>query len=99
MHLLDRGDDARVRAAAADVAAHPLADLVVREARGRRRHVVRDVARVAAACLLEETNGRADLTGCTVAALEGVVLDERRLHGVQLVASREPLDGRDLLAL
>ena len=36
-HLLDRGDDVRVGAAAAQVAAHPLADLVRVEPRQRRR--------------------------------------------------------------
>src|SRR5215213_5350793 len=49
----DGGDDAGVRAAAADVAAHALAYLVVRQPRGRSGHVLRDVAHVAAARLRE----------------------------------------------
>src|SRR3954466_14826101 len=49
MDLLDRRDDPRVGSAAADVAAHPFADLVVGEAGRRHGHVFRDVAHVAAA--------------------------------------------------
>src|SRR5215203_4595853 len=51
MDLLDRRDDPRVGPAAADVAAHPLADLVVREPGRRHGNVFRDVTHVAAACL------------------------------------------------
>src|SRR6476661_2981952 len=99
MDLLDRRDDPRVGAAAADVAAHPFADLVVREPGRRRGHVLRDMAHVAAARLLEQGDGGADLPGRAVAALEAVVLDEGRLHRVELIPLRQPLDRRDLLAL
>ena len=67
--VLDRRDDVRVGAAAADVAAHPLADLV----RGRAsapRDVARDVARPARVDLVEHPDRRADLAGRAVAALE-----------------------------
>src|ERR1700682_958347 len=80
--LANRGHDADVRAAAADVPAHPLPDLVV-------------AARVS---LAEQRHGRADLPGRAVAALEAVVADERSLHGMQPSAAGESLDGRDLLA-
>src|ERR687893_703690 len=47
-------DDAGVRAAAADVAAHPLAYLVVRELRAHSCHVLRDVAHLPAPRLFEQ---------------------------------------------
>src|ERR1041384_6097841 len=80
---LDRRDDVRVGAAAADVAAHLLADLVV----GLRPP------------LAEQRDRAHDLTRRAEPALERVVLDERGLHRMQLVAAREPLDRRDLRAL
>src|SRR3712207_6225549 len=94
VRLLNRGDDLRVRAAAADVAAHALAYLVVRKLPDGGRHVFRDVTHVAAPRLFEQPDGRADLARRAVAALEAVVLDEGRLHGVKLVALRQPFDGR-----
>src|SRR5918998_4141925 len=69
----DGRDDARVSAAAADVAAHALAYLIVRQPRGRSGHVLRDVAHIPAARLREQPDGRADLPGRAVAALETVV--------------------------
>src|SRR5215217_3577432 len=99
MDLLDRRDDPRVGSAAADVAAHPFADLVVREPGRRHGHVFGDVAHVAAARLFEEPDGGADLPRRAVAALEAVVLDEGRLHRVELIPLRQPLDRRDLPAL
>src|SRR5687767_4718471 len=83
MNLLDGGDDPRVGSAATDVAAHPFADLIVGEPGRRRSHVFGDVTDLAAARLGEQANRRADLTRGTVPALEGVVLDEGRLHGVE----------------
>src|SRR4051794_39315818 len=99
MDLLDRRDDPRVGSAAADVAAHPFADLVVGEAGRRHGHVFRDVAHVAAARLFEQADGGADLPRRAVAALEAVIFDEGRLHRVELIPLRQPLDRRDLLAL
>ena len=69
-HLLDGRDDVGIGAAAADIAAHQLADLV-----GGRAPALRRSGRP-----------RADLAGRAVAALEGVVLDERLLHRVELAA-------------
>src|ERR1044071_1237617 len=80
--LLDRRDDADVAAAAADVAAHPLADLVV--ARG--------------VPLAQQRRRGAELPGRAVAALEAVVADERGLQRVEAIVGREPFDGDDLLA-
>src|SRR5262249_29730773 len=66
-----------IRAAAADVAAHPFPDLgltagVALDNAGHRGH---------------------DLTGCAVAALKAVVLDERGLHRVQTAAIGQAFDG------
>src|SRR5688572_7646765 len=97
--LLNGRDYLRVGAAAADVAAHPLAYLVVRELTHGRGHVLRDVAHLAAPRLFEQPDRRADLPRRAVAALEAVVLDEGRLHWMKLVALRQPLDGRDLAPL
>ena len=49
--------------------------------------------------LAEQRHGRNDLAGRAVAALEAVVLEERRLHRVQLVAFGQPFDRGDLAAL
>ena len=86
--LGDRRDDVHVGAAAAEVAAHALADLgrVELDALGPR--------------LLEHARRRAELARRAVAALERVVLDERRLQRVQgAVRAGQPLDGRDLRAV
>ena len=47
----------------------------------------------------EHADRRADLARRAVAALEAVVLDERRLQRVQVVRRAQPLDGDDLVAL
>ena len=66
-HLLDRGHDVHVGTAATDIAAHQLTDLVPR----------------LGPALLDQPHRRADLPGRAVAALEGVVLDERVLERMQ----------------
>src|SRR5206468_1972413 len=80
LRLADSGDDVGVAAAAADVAAHPLADLVI----GLR------------VPLAQQGYRGADLSGRAVAALEPVIADERGLDGVHALAVRQPLDGDDL---
>src|SRR5436190_12303003 len=81
-HGLHSRDDARVGAAAADVAAHALAHIgVARSAR-----------------LVEERHRRHDLAGRAVAALEAVVIDERLLYRMQTIAVGETFDRRDLAA-
>src|SRR3954466_16387624 len=79
--LADGGANVGVGGAAADVAAHELADVLVG----------------AGVALLDQLDRRHDLPGGAVAALERVVLDERPLHRVQLVAVGEPLDRGDLV--
>ncbi len=79
----DRRDDVGIGAAAADVAAHQLADLVVglRPAFG------------------QQARGRADLARRAVAALECVVVDERLLQRMQRAVHRQAFDGGDLGAI
>ena len=72
-----------VGAAAAQVAAHPEADL----GDGRRR------------LRAQQALGRHDLSRRAVAALERVLVGERLLDRPQLLAAHQALDGRDLVAL
>src|SRR5262245_62030474 len=72
--VLDRRHDVRIGAAAADVAAHELADLGV----------------AADAALRDEADGRHDLARGAVAALEGVVVDEGLLHGMSSLPFARP---------
>ena len=81
--LLDRRDDVGIGAAAADVAAHQLADFV-----GGLGLAFGDQAR-----------RRADLPGRAVAALEGVVIDEGLLQRMQRAVFGKPFDGGDLGAV
>ena len=96
--LGDRIDDVGIGAAAADVAAHALADLGSRRLR-RRRQVGAHMARNAGLDLVEHRNRRADLPGRAVAALIAVMLHEGGLHRVQVVGRAQPLDGGDAVAL
>ena len=81
--VLDCRDDVIVGAAAAQVAAHPVADFLRR----------------AGMTLVDAGDAGHDLPGRAVAALEGVALDEGGLQRVQLFALRQALDGRDLAPL
>ena len=76
---LDRGDDPRVRAAAADVAVHA-------RARCRRR--------VGVGVRLEQRDAGHDHPRRAVAALHRVLVDERLLERMQPAAALEPLDRR-----
>src|SRR5688572_3555416 len=99
VNFLHRGDDLGIGAAAAEVPAHALADLVVGHLCARPGDVLCRVAGLPRARLGEKADRGADLPRSAVAALEGVVLDEGGLHGVELVALCEAFDGRDLAAL
>src|SRR5262245_63604636 len=77
-YVLNRSDDVEVGAAAADVAAHQLTD-VVRRARMAFGH---------------QTNGGADLSWCAVATLECVVIDEGLLERVKRSVLSKPFDRR-----
>src|SRR3954467_3491275 len=78
--ILDRRDNVVVRSAAAQIAAHPVADFLRR-------------ARVA---LCYTGDAGHDLPGRAIAALESIPLDESGLQSVELVALRQPLDRRNL---
>ena len=82
-HLKNGVGDVGVGAAAADVSAHLLAHLQPR-------------VRVA---LVNEALRRADLARRTVAALEGVVFDERRLEWVEVAWLTKSFDGGDFAAV
>src|SRR4051794_9269943 len=75
--LLDRRYDVGIGAAAADVAAHELANLI-----GARRPALGDQA-----CR------RADLSRRAIAALERVMIDEGLLQRMQRALRRQPFDG------
>ncbi len=92
-------DDVRIGGAATDVAAHPLADLRVGQRADRRRHVGGGVAGPAGLRLGEHADGRADLAGRAVAALEGVVLDEGGLQRMQGTRRAQAFDRHDLVVL
>ena len=81
--VLDGRDDVVVGAAAAQVAAHPVADLLRR----------------AGVALVDAGDAGHDLPGRAIAALEGVALDEGGLQRMELLALGQALDGRDLAPL
>src|SRR4051812_46800642 len=94
-----RFDNADIGAAATQVAAHPLADLRVRQFdRPRAADVGGCRTDRARAYFAEHCHRRADLSRRAVAALEAVVLDERRLHRMQRGTVGEAFDRRDALA-
>ena len=80
--FLDRGDDPRVGAAAADVAVHPRDD--------SRAFGVR--------VLIQESDGRHDHARRAVAALHRAAVEEGLLNWMQPIPVDEPLDRADLLA-
>src|SRR5437588_3689786 len=77
-----RANDARVAPAAAEVASQRLPHLLLARARGVREQRARG----------HHHAGRA------VAALRGLLGDERRLDGIGPIVRAEPLDGHDVLA-
>src|SRR5439155_5756821 len=78
--ILDRRDDVIVGTATAQVAAHPVADFLRR----------------AGVAFCDAGNAGHDLPGGAIAALKAIALDECSLQRVQLLASRQAFDGRDL---
>src|SRR5262249_39235522 len=78
-HRFDRRHDVGIRAAAADIAAHELANIITRARPARG----------------DQTGSRTDLPWGAITALEGVVLDEGLLQGMQRVPLRETFDRRD----
>src|SRR5215213_1695597 len=80
LDLPDGGDDAGISTAAADVAAHTFAYLIISKLCRRHSDVFGDVTHIPAARLFEQPDRRADLARRAVAALEAVVLNEGSLH-------------------
>ena len=79
--LTDRGDDARIGAAATEMPIHGLHDGGV-----ARRRVGP-----------EQRHGSHDHAGRTVTALHRVVIEERLLHAIELPVRAETLDGLDAM--
>src|SRR5262249_30235090 len=77
-HLFNGRDDVEIGAAAADVAAHQLADLVSRPC----------------TAFFYQADGRTDLPRSAVPALERIVIDERLLNRMKRALFREPFDRR-----
>ena len=99
MNLLDRRNDSRIRAATADISAHALTNFVGGQISGADfSQIGGDVTGVAPPGFLQKRDGGANLSRCAVAALESVMLQERRLHWMQLIALRQAFNGGDLLA-
>ncbi len=95
--LPDRRDNSGIGSAAAEIAAHTLADLLVVEGDVLSRQISAHRAGPTGPGLAQHAERRAELSWGTVAALKRVVRDERLLEGVQVVAiCRQPLDGDDL---
>ena len=89
MNFLQSRHDSRIRSTAADIAAHALADFIgTQVSRADFPQIGGDVAGVATPGFLQERNGGADLPRGAVAALESIVLQERGLYGMQLIALR-----------
>src|SRR4051812_16715058 len=99
MNFPDRSHDPRIGSAAADVAAHALANFIgVQVSRADFSQVGGDIAGIASPGFLQKRDGGADLSWCAVAALKPIVFKERRLHRMQLIATRQTFYGGDLLA-
>src|SRR6266851_479496 len=81
--LLDGRDDVGIGAATTDVAAHAFADIGIARPAG----------------LLEQRDRRHDLAAGAIAALIGIVRDERRLHRMQGAGLSDTFYRRDLVAL
>lgn len=95
----DGRDDIGIGGAPTDVAAHPLADLLIGQRDPRRGHVSGGVAGPARLHLGKHADGRTDLAGSAVATLEAVTLDEGALHGVQAIGIAQAFDRHDLVVL
>ncbi|MCU1307634.1 MAG: putative xanthine dehydrogenase YagT iron-sulfur-binding subunit, partial [Acidobacteriaceae bacterium] len=81
--LLNRGEDVRIGAAAADVSAHQFPDLICGRGMAFAHH----------------SDGGTDLSRRAVATLECVVLNECLLQRMERTVLRETLDGHDLGAV
>src|SRR5262245_12114963 len=97
-HFADGCDDVGIGGAPADVAAHPFGDFGIGQGR-RGRDIRRRVARPACLVFGEERDGRANLAGRAVPALESIMAHESGLHGMQRALLCQTFDGGDLVAV
>src|SRR5262245_18190665 len=95
--LADSFDDADIRAAATQVTAHALFDFHLGKLDVGGGDIVRHVAWHALFVFLHHANGRADVTGRAIAALETVIFDKGSLQRVRLIGG-DALHGRNLSA-
>ncbi len=97
-HVLHGVENIGVGAAAADVAAHAFTDFLRRHLHGRvqiRGHMAGHTS----LDFLQGGLGGTDLPRRAVTALVAVVLDEGRLHGVEIVRRAQAFHGGDLVTL
>src|SRR5258708_9154295 len=80
--LSDRRDNIVIAGAAPQIAAHTLPDLLVGEGDVRSRQIIAHRAGPTGLGLAQHADRRAELARGTVAALEGVMVDERLLEGM-----------------
>src|SRR5438105_13503444 len=99
-HFRDGIDDIGIAGAATQVAAHPLTNLRSRQVRDAEwaLDIGRGGARPTRFRLFDHGDGRHDLAGGTETALEAIVLDERRLHRVEIAGPLQPFNGWDAFA-
>ncbi len=99
MHGTDGRDDIRVSSATANVAAHALPDLIVGDF---DRTLFADIGSGEAYGigleLFDHGDGGTDLAGSAIAALKAIMLNERSLHGVEIVSVGKSFDGGDFVA-
>src|SRR6266702_2454408 len=84
--LHDRRDHVGIGGAAAEIAAHALADLLVVKGNVLSRQIGAHHAGPTDLGLAQHADRRAELARGTVAALEGIMRNERLLEGVQVLA-------------
>src|ERR1700731_2123652 len=94
-YVADRRDDVGVGGAPADVAAHPLGDLDIREG-WRGRDVRGHMAWPTRLVFRQQRDRRADLTGRAIPALQSIVAHEGSLHRMQIAILCQTLNGCDL---
>src|SRR6185437_16607207 len=92
--LADCGDDVHIRAAAAEIAAHALTDLLIAQ-RGGHTGTFRYETRMARPEFFQHAHGGADLTGSAVAALQRVMVEEGLLNRMKVAARGEAASGSD----
>src|ERR1700759_2602625 len=97
--LLDGRQDVRIGGAAADIAAHPFADLRIGQGWLGFRQILGDIAWRAYATLAEHPHGGTDLPRRAITALKTIVLNKSRLQRMEPIAVGEPLDRGDRLAV